>query len=195
MTLEGNARLNILGHAISFNPSGQQNYDRTIQEMEIIVRQDTIGGRTISWSGLFEENQTNEPTSIIWIGDSNPDMTPNSITIYKFKFISGHNFWIGGKSIGGGSGTGAKTKLFKEQTINANSVFTIVPSDENVLNEEIDPNLIMVEVTVKDTVASSPTYNCFIPATMVATVAKNDSEIRVYNETSENLVFNILLKK
>lgn len=194
VTLEGNASIDVLGHDVDFNPNGTTNADSTIQEISIIVQQDSTGNRTLSFNGLFEQSNAVDNTSIIWVGDNTPNMEPDSITAYNFKYISGSNIWIAGKSLGG-SGSGNDKIVMKNITITAGNSIIINPSDSLVFNHTVDPHSIIVDVTVKDTNPSSPTFDMFLPATMVATVAKNDNEIIIFNESANDLVFNIILKK
>lgn len=65
----------------------------------------------------------------------------------------------------------------------------------DVFGSSYDARRSIISVQVKDTVAESPTYNMFINADAVCTVATTQSIVRVINEYDLSLVFHITIKK
>ena len=84
------------------------------------------------------------------------------------------------------------TVIKKDITIAAGSYYELDPFTEFGLSAEIEA--VTTNVRVLDNVVSSPTYNMKINSEAVASVAYTSETIRVYNDYTSSLVFDIILK-
>lgn len=178
----------------AFNP-GPETYSGDFMEtFRVIVRQDEIGGHVVTWSvQALDEDGDAIIIPINWESDSAADSAANARSVFEFTYYSRSRRWFGRK-IGSAGSSKPTSHLVNVPALAAGSFHTI-NARALFADPTLDCNNVMVEVTVLDQVTGSSTLGFYIPATVVATVAKKSDTIRVYNDSSSAVNLKILLKK
>jgi hypothetical protein len=131
----------------------------------------------------------NSAKSIADLGRGLLIYAPNKKCLY-YVSPSGSFDALASSASGGSAGS---TIVKRTVTINAGSYAEYFPSTE--FGTTVDPVTVITSVRVKDTTSGSPTQNMMINAEAVSTVAYTGTSIRVYNDYSTSLVFDIVLKR
>jgi hypothetical protein len=84
------------------------------------------------------------------------------------------------------------TVVKKDISIASGAFYELTPTTE--FGATVDVDEVVTVVRVLDTTVSSPTYNMKINSEAVATVAYTSTTIRIYNDFSTSLTFDIILK-
>jgi hypothetical protein len=64
------------------------------------------------------------------------------------------------------------------------------------LPADTDPTLLVADVTILDTFSAGgdPTYNWWIPGDVMITVAKNSTQIKLINESTNSVQYTVVLR-
>lgn len=141
VTLTGSATIKLkTPEATAYAPGPLVTSGELYSEVLVAIRQDNIGNRSVSFT-------TTDGQSITWISNTAPNVVPDGLTFYLFRYFSRTRTWVGQKQVDA-SGMKVSPVTNLSYTLQATDAGSYIRRSNTAANQVIVPNNSAVQFNV-----------------------------------------------